>query len=328
MESGRLPRPTHPKSRWGLRSSRGIFIRLGIYAAVVVALLYLRVVPGLRGRAPRNLFKPVDSTLTIAGSALAPELMNTLIGHYAEMYPQTQFELRGGTTRQALQDLVNGEVDVAVLCRQPSATEMVAIRAAGDSTLTFPVALGAMAVFAAPASGLDSLSINQLQALVSASAGAPAGIQRVYVAEPNTGLWDALAAGLGLPDSTSAGVVWLESDSAVVEAAARDLQSIGVASTLAVLESTELRGVRALAILDEDRRARATDARGLAAGDYALPHLLYLACRPMADPVAAGFVTYFWSGRGQRFISHEGYLPAREVAREIQLVRKPLGEKP
>jgi ABC-type phosphate transport system substrate-binding protein len=310
-----------------VRSSRGVFIRLGIYTLAVVALLFLRVIPGLRGQRVTNPIRPVDATLTIAGTALAPELINRLVGHYTEMYPKTRFELRGGTTRQSLQDLVNGEVDVALLCREPSTAEMAAIRGAGDSTLTFPMALGAIAVLASGASGIDSLSMQQLRALVGAPATPGSPVQRLYVPEPNTGLWEVLAARLDVPAEGAAGVIWLASDSAVVDAVARDLQSVGVASTLAVPDALELRGVRALTIVDEDRRARATDVRGLASGDYALPHLLYLACRPMADPVAAGFVTYFWSGRGQRFISHEGYLPAREVAREIQLVREPWGGK-
>jgi hypothetical protein len=62
----------------------------------------------------------------------------------------------------------------------------------------------------------------------------------------------------------------------------------------------------------------------VATGEYPLFHYLYVACRPRGGVQASGFVSFLSSGRGQRLVAREGYLPARDVPREIQLTNKPV----
>ena len=63
----------------------------------------------------------------------------------------------------------------------------------------------------------------------------------------------------------------------------------------------------------------------IATGDYPLHHYLYVSCRPDGGIQGSMFVTHLFSGRGQRTVKRLGFLPAREVAREIVLTTDPIG---
>jgi phosphate transport system substrate-binding protein len=312
-------------------ASRSLLVRLLVYTLILMVLFVWRVLPGLRAHFPGGSPTPAnDRALVLTGGALAPDLAARLIAHYRELYPLIDVHLRGGGTRQALEELINGDADVAFLSREPTAAETAAIRAAGDSAMTFPIALGGIAVLTSKRTDIDSLAVDAIRELAR-GAGPAAGSRvrgrRLYATEPNSGLWTALTAQLGLPDAPPSTLAWVGADSDVVDAVARDASGLGFASTLDLPADLEARGVKALWVYQGERGARGTDARSLAAGDYPLIHYFYVSCRPSSGALASGFVTYYYSGQGQRLIAREGFLPAREVGRDIILTRKPLGER-
>ena len=68
------------------------------------------------------------------------------------------------------------------------------------------------------------------------------------------------------------------------------------------------------------------EAAEVATGGYPLYHYLYAACRPQGGVLASGFVSFLHSGQGQRLVAREGFLPARNVPREIQLTNDPVAQ--
>ncbi len=304
-----------------------------IYAAVVIALLALRLAPGLAPRI-RSLWGggKQERPLVVAGLDLAPRLIPRIVDEYEQLYPQVSIRVLGGGTKHALEDLLNRRADVAFLSRPLTPDEAAIARSVGDSAMTsYPVALGGIAVLAAADAPIDSIRVEDLRDVIMG--GRPNGLPltqdgpaRLYAPDPNLGLWTALVDQLELPDTSRTSVFWLADDTKVGQAVARDPRGLGFASTLALPPDLGRWGVRALPVVGARTTPASEPNQGaVAAGEYPLFHYLYMTCRPDCGVAASGFISFMYSGRGQRLIAREGYLPAREVPREIQLTSRPIG---
>ncbi len=312
----------------GLRS-RLFRARFWVYGLIVVALLVFRVFPALRARlAQHDQRATAANTLRLSGLDLAPALIPKIAETYRGLYPGVKFSVLRGGTRQALEDLFNGRADVAFTSRPMTREEEAIVHSIGDTALSFPVALGGIAVLASKQFPLDSLRVMDLKDILQGMTPPEDRVGGVaphlYAPDPNLGLWTALNSQLGLPDSTGAKVTWLAGDDDVVRAVMADPGGIGFASTLALPPDLDRIGVRSLPVYGDNTGPAATPDEGaVAVGEYPLYHYLYVSCRPDGGPLASGFVSFLYSGRGQRLVEREGFLPAREVPREIQLSHKP-----
>jgi phosphate transport system substrate-binding protein len=305
--------------------------RYWLYALAVVALLVFRLIPSLRSRAPGHLpATGAEKSLTVAGLDTAPDLIPRLTGFYQSLYPKLRIETRPGGTIRAVEDLLNKRADVAFLNRPLSAAEDSVVRAVRDSLLIFPVALSGTLVLASEAAPIESLSVAALRRVMAG--GRPSGLGlpgsgpvRVFVPDPAQGLWGALVGQLGISDTAAANVTWVTDDRAVVGAVAGDNGAIGLVSSLA-LDSTGAPGcrrVRVTAELGESAASPSGDA--VTGGDYPLYHRLFVACHARGGATAFGFVSYMYGEQGQALVRQSGFLPAREIAREIQLAQRPAG---
>ncbi|MDM7913642.1 MAG: substrate-binding domain-containing protein [Candidatus Eisenbacteria bacterium] len=298
---------------------------------ILLALVVLRFVPDWRSRVkepPRS--NPAEARLVLAGLDCAPMLIPRLASAYRELYPKTSIEVLHGGTRQALEDLLNGRADVAFLNRDLTMEERAVVHEAGESTLVFPIALGGIALLAATSPGVpESVPVQTLRSLLEGEEPkeleAP---QHLYVPDPNQGLWDALLSQLGLSSAASGRVVFLAGEQEVIEAVSRDPHGLGIASTLELPPDLARSGVQAIRIRPDGQGAGPDAARptetAIATGEYPLFHYLYVSCTPKSTASASGFVTFLHSGRGQRLVASEGFLPARDVPHEVVLTSKPL----
>jgi ABC-type phosphate transport system substrate-binding protein len=303
-------------------------LRMCLYIAAVAVLFLLRGRFDMQAltKSIREQSAP-DSTLVVAGSEVAPKLIEYLVSRYRQDYPELHIDVKGGGTTAALQELVNGRADVVFLGRPPNSDEQrIFVESTEDTASWFPVALGEILVLGSLAP-VDSLSIAELRALAS---GSPiAGVERLYVSDPNSGLWDAfrakvrLAAGTGIVPH---GIVFLLDDRAVADAVRADAGSIGLVSAF-VLAATDLAAdVRVLAVRDTGGSAAIQpEAATVASGEYPLWTYLYLCCRPDGDLQGSKFVTHVTSARGQRQIEWTDYLPAQLVPREVYIDHRPIG---
>lgn len=300
-------------------------IRVIVYLLVIVVLFRLSDRLDLRGFVKRMTAPTAaDTTLVVAGSTLAPTLVDHMIGIYRREYPKLTVRVGGGQTTAALEELVNKRADVAFLSRPPLKSEQkIFTQATGDTTLWFPFALGAILVLADGGQRDSTVQLEDLRALAS---GRPAGGKaKLYVPDPNSGLWDAFLEKAKLPpagETPPTAVVFLKDDAAVAEAVHADASGLGLASSFALAEGPAKHGARALWIRsDPAKRAMAPDAEDIASGDYPLWSYLYVSCRPQGGAQAAKFVTYLTCQHGQRQIEHTEFLPVQQVLREIYLNR-------
>jgi phosphate transport system substrate-binding protein len=305
--------------------------RFWLYGALVLVVLLLRVVPSMRHRI--GILSPgaaAPSTLVIAGIDNAPDLIPRLLAEYHRFYPRIQLRTIPGGTNRGLEDLVNRKADVAFLSRPLSAKENQMVRALGDTVQAFAVATAGIIVLAARRAPVDSISVDGLRDLITGRRAAwtgrdGAGVARLYAPDPDLGLWPALLRQLSLPDSVPANVVWLASEREVAEAVVRDPSALGLASTLTSppSDSAGWRMVRVVGAPGSPATEPVPDE--VASGGYPLFHHLYVACLKGGGSLASAFVTLVEGQHGQVFIRREGFLPARDVAREIQLANRPVG---
>jgi len=235
---------------------------------------------------------------------------------------------RPGGTSHGLEDLLNGRSEVAFLSRLPTSEEAGLIRSRKDPVSTYPIALGGIAVLAGSTSPIHDLSVDDLKRILSGGPAQPGDPQQLYVPDPNLGLWGALVAQLGIPETPPSILKWVTAEKDVVNGVAQNPNALGLASTLALPDSLEERGARFVGLRPHGRDGVFTaNSRDIAAGDYPLFHYLYVSCHARCGALASGFVTFLFSGRGQHLVSRAGYLPAREVpiAVHVTTLTGPLG---
>jgi phosphate transport system substrate-binding protein len=315
------------------RAPDGIFgtvlrYRFWIYGVVLLGLIIFRGLPILRSQLERYREEELPANrLTLAGLDLAPVLIPRLADAYQRLYPEQDLRLLTGGTRQALEDLFNQRADVAFLNRPLTAEEEEIVRSVGDTALAFPIALGAIAILGSGESLVDSLPVAELRQWLQGGERArpQRRPQRIYGPDPNLGLWTALTEQLDLRGADGREVVWLADDQQVAEAVRNDPGSVGFASLLALPTDLSRLGVQAIRVTGAPEQPAAVPRdEEVATGEYPLFHYLYVACRPQGGTLASGFVTFLHSGRGQRLVAREGFLPARNVPREIQLSSEPV----
>jgi ABC-type phosphate transport system substrate-binding protein len=298
-------------------------IRLAVYVTAIAVIFVVRGGADLRPlRQLLSTGSPADSTLTIAGRDLAPALIDDLVASYRRDYPTLALTFTPGSTNQALEDLLNLKADVAFLYRPPTADEQAQLRTLdGDTAVVLPVAVGGLAVIAAPNAALTSLTMAEVAAAVADSGAAT---PRLYVPDPNEGAWDALRQRLGRPAGAGApGVVFLADAGAVVDAVVADPGSLGLVSTFTLPRDAAVRRVAVSAAAGDT--AAAPTFTNLVTGAYPLYHWLYIVSRTRGGIQGTKFVTHLVSPRGQRQVERAGVVPARQMAREIILTREPLG---
>ncbi|MFO7655167.1 MAG: substrate-binding domain-containing protein [Candidatus Krumholzibacteriia bacterium] len=313
-----------------MAARRRTWFRLRLVAYVVIVAVLFLVRGGVDRADLRRLLDTADGPeeLAVAGRDLAPRLVDHLVAEYRDDYPDTPVRVTGGGTNHALEALSRDETGVAFLYRPPTPEEQSLFRAAhGDSAVVVPVAVGAAVLLAHPDVAPPALTPDELR---SALAGAASPVERIYLADPNQGLWDAVRARLDLPREPLAGspVVFLRDETVVASAVAQDAGAWGLVSSLGPARPDSAGGYPGAVVVP----LRATpgadpappDDAHVARGDYPLYHRLYAATRGNGGIEAGKFVTYLASPRGLRQVARAGVVPARLVAREIHLTRRPV----
>jgi hypothetical protein len=133
----------------------------------------------------------------------------------------------------------------------------------------------------------------------------------------------------GVAPAAGGRIIFLADPAAVVAAVANDPRSWGMVSTLdggfdaAAGPPAGTRYVGVVAA--EGKLPMSPNATNIAAGDYPLHHFLYVACRGAGSLEGGKFLTHLATARGLRQVERGGVIPARMMARTIQLTRDPIG---
>ncbi len=309
-----------------------LLVRIAIYLLVIAVIFLLR-----GGLDWRYLLRQMggaadaDTTLTLAGGDLAPELLQRVIDHYRRDYPRIDIQIQGGGSSHALEALVNGRADVAFLNRQPSPQEQeLFLTVVGDTVLWYPIALGSIVLLRHERAPAAAVTLADLESFTKS--GSDLHFDHLYVSDPNLGLWDAFRQRLGLAvtaDAPASHVIFLQDDQEVMAAVAQDAAALGLVSSLtSSLDSPEFQRQKVCSVpvlVEVGGTPASADDEEVASGAYPLYHFLYVVSRKHGGIQGTKFVTHLTSDRGQKQIERAGYVPARMVLREIYLTRHPLG---
>jgi len=317
-----------------------LLIRITVYLAVILGIiLYRGGIPWRQFRAALEGAHAEHPTLTLIGRDLAPPLVERLATEYQRDYPALTVDLLPGGTNQALEALLAREADVAFLLRTPTAREQDLFRQAdGDTAVVVAIGVGGLVLLAGAEASVGPLTVDDLRAALVApengtepGSGLPPYCSRLYACDPNEGSWDALLEALGTAPAQEINdqVVFLADPAAVLDAVAADPGAWGLVSTLGSgldpaagpPPGTRFVGV----VVSRDKAAVPPIGSHIATGDYPLHHFLYAACRGAGNFEGGKFVTHLASARGLRQVERSGVVPARMVARTIQLSRDPVG---
>lgn len=307
-------------------------VRMIVYITVVV-LLYLNR-GGISWRHLGERFRgsrETDTTLVIAGRDLAPALVDRMIAHYRQEYPDLPITVTGGGTNLALEDLLNGKASAAFTFRRPTSYEEELFRTVdGDTAIVVSVAVGGVILAAGAAADAGPITLDDVRNLLNGEAAGHC--ERVYVPEPNTGLWDTVRSSLGLDEQAPAPplIVFLADAQAVLDAVKQDDRAWGIVSSLnAPLDpdAGPWPGIRLVAMRagSENQPALPT-YENVASGAYPLHHFLFVVCRENGSLEGGKFLTHLASARGLRQVERAGVIPASLVFREIHLTTTPVGE--
>ncbi len=266
--------------------------------------------------------KASNGQIILSGADNAPGLVIETIAQFKTEYPKIDMSMTGGGTITALEDLLNGRADVAVLSRAPTAREEEIALGHGDSLLVFPVALGGISILAHRTGGPATLSIDQLKQLIERGLGDAtiAGRTfRVYGPDPNGGLWHALLARLDVETALQPVYTPVLDGEAVLAAVRNDPASIGFASDLTFELGENDPDVTEVALVIDAGTSLAPTKSNIVSGTYPLFHYVYMCTTARRGPLAAGFVTYYSQSTGQKWVARRGFMPARLPVREIHL---------
>lgn len=318
-------------------------IRIAVYLAVIVGLILAR--GGVPWRQFKTALKGVGDkhpTLTLVGRDLAPPLVERLATEYQRDYPALRVDLLPGGTNQALDALLAREADVAFLLRTPTAVEQELFRQAdSDTAVVVAIGVGGLVLLAGAEASVGPLTVDALRTALATPATAAAELwpglapycSRLYACDPNEGSWEAFGEALGLAGVALAAqgdsqIVFLADPAAVIAAVAADPESWGLVSTLdAGLDPAAgpPAGTRFVGVVAaKEQTAVAPTSANIAAGSYPLHHFLYAACRGSGSLEGIKFVTHLASARGLRQVERAGVIPAKLVARTIQLSHDPV----
>jgi phosphate transport system substrate-binding protein len=269
----------------------------------------------------------VSGTLNSIGSDTMNNLMTYWAEGFKEFYPNVKMQIEGKGSSTAPPALIAQTAQLGPMSRQMKDVEIDQFEGVfGFKPTTFCVAIDAIAVYVNMDNPLQSVSMQQLDAIFSKTRRGGSLIDITRWGELGLpGIWSRRAISLYGRNSASGTYSYFKEHAlfkgdfknivkeqpgsgSVVHAVTLDRDAIGYAG-IGYLTS----GVRALSLkIDNDTAVPPTMQTALS-GEYPLSRSLYIYVnqKPGAplDPLVREFLKFIFSAEGQRMVVKDGYLP-------------------
>ncbi|HET9952393.1 MAG TPA: substrate-binding domain-containing protein [Candidatus Eisenbacteria bacterium] len=290
-------------------------------AALVVALVGIG---SCASPAPPRQEAP-PAPIVLAGTEYAAPMLRAQILAFRERYPKADsIVLRANGSAEGMEQLVNGEVGMALLMRDLTDPEVEAA-VTKDGLRSFPIAWDGVAVVVNPASPIEQLSRTELAQIYSGKSSAwsafgwrAGGEIMAITGAPRLGLYEFGQQAL-LADSAYATTIYaLDSEEEIARVVAERPNAIGLLSRPFVTDK-----VRALRVAPAKGFAYVPfDRERLLERRYPLLRSLAIATPRELRESAADFVTFVSSVDGQQILARHGYAPATVPIRIVRTVEE------
>lgn len=235
---------------------------------------------------------PAPVRLRIGGSTSFNPTLNALVAAYQAAHPQTVVEVLGGGTAIGIQELRDGEIDLAAVSWKVKGGELP------DGFQEIPIARDGLAIIVNPQNTITNVTSLQLRALyrgetldwgaVGGSGGEPIVISR----EDGSGSRAAFESLAMDGERVTLNALVMPTSQAVVAYVAAHRNAVGYVST-GVLTDT----VRPVPVEEV-----APAAAPIRSGEYPLARVLYLYAPRSAPPEAQAFLEFVLSPAGQAIV--------------------------
>lgn len=267
----------------------------------------------------------VSGNLNSIGSDTLNNLMTMWAEKFKEFYPNVNIQIEGKGSSTAPPALIEGTAQLGPMSREMKPTEIDAFeKKYGYRPVQFRVALDALAVFVHKDNPVESLTLQQVdsifsatrkrggadisnwgQAGVSALSGQATSIYGRNSASGTYGFFKEFALKNG---DFKSSVKEQPGSSAVVQGIASDLAGIGY-SGIGYLTS----GVKALPLAGDDGAVFEPSYENVLGGSYPLSRFLYIYVNKKPgqpfDKLTAEFLRFILSQQGQEIVIKDGYYP-------------------
>ncbi len=245
---------------------------------------------------------------------------------FHDQYPETRVVTVDADGFRATEALLRRQVDLVVMSRDPLPEET---KAAAQLKLTLqaaPIAVEGIAVLVHPSSGVarvpEALLTDVVKGRLRLWSGLGGGGEslQVFAPEPSTATGAYVAARCG--DIARSPVYFVESDSAVVAQVAQRSQALGFAgSGYLVRTAGNHPRVHVLDVVPagDSTAASSLSQASLADGSYPLTSEVRAITRGEAGGLAAGFLAFLTSQRGQRAVERVGFAPIASSSFDVRL---------
>lgn len=262
--------------------------------------------------------------MAASGSCLA--LVQAAADAFHEQYPAAHIRTVNAEGFRATESLLGGTAEMVVLTRDLLPEERHAAARVKLTLRSAMVAVEGIAVVVHPSNHLTDVAEAQLGPVVNGTVRRWAGIHggadslQVFAPEPSTGT-GSFVAGLCRNISRSP-VYFLESDSAVVAEVAQRPQALGfVGSGYLVRSARHHPRIHVLDVVPagDSTAASILSQASLADGSYPLTSAVTAITRGEPDGLAAGFLAFLTSQRGQRAVQRVGFAPVASSSIDVHL---------
>lgn len=269
---------------------------------------------------------PTSGTLTVAASGACLALVQAAADAFHDQYPQAHIRTVNAEGFRATETMLRGQADLVVLARGPLPEET---RAAAQLKLTLrsaPIAIEGIALVAHPSQTLASVAEAQAGAIAEGrirrwqDLGASRESLEVFAPEPSTGT-GAYVAALSR-DIARSPVYFVENDSAVVAQVAQRSRAFGFVGSGYLVRTAGLHP--RVHVFDVRPRGDSTSTvslsqASLADGSYPLTSEVTAITRGEPGGLAAGFLAFMTSQRGQRAVERVGLTPIASSSFDVHL---------
>lgn len=276
----------------------------------------------------------VSGNLNSIGSDTLNNLMTLWAEGFRAIYPNVNIQIEGKGSSTAPPALIEGTAQLGPMSRPMKAAEIDAFeKRYGYKPLEVKVAIDALAVFVHKDNPIDSLSLDQVDAIFSSTcrrggqpiniwgavnltgefANRPISLYGRNSASGTYGFFKDVALAKGDYRPT---VKEQPGSSAVVQGVASDLYGIGYSGI-----GYKTSGVKAIALAEETGgTSYEPNPENCLSGDYPLARFLYVYVNKepnkRLDPLTAGFLRFVVSKQGQEVVVKDGYFPLPAVVAE------------
>jgi len=234
------------------------------------------------------------------------------VGAFEALYPQAGIEVRWGASREAVQDLLSGRADLAVVTRELEPEEKSVVVKGGMGLDGYRFARDAVCAIVHPSNPVVQISAEDLRGVYLGRVrtwdelgGRRLPIEPV-VPPANSDLMTAFVQRvMGGAAPTAPAFLATGGDSATLRRVLERPGSIGFVSMTSVGRGAKALEVSALRGLPAHR----LDPETVYKGEYPLTRFFNLYVRSSGPKLANGFITFVTSRDGQRIVHEAGLVP-------------------